>query len=147
MREERQARNYIKPLVAAMRKGEVEWKRSWSTQKFLSVNVLTGRRYSGCNLISIACFKDYQGYEHDQWLTELQGQSLGWRLRKGAVACLILYPTNFRSLGRSSDEITGKLKRDRVGNPLLRGWDPKEFRSAEIYNVSEFKEGYCPQRA
>ena len=59
IKEEKEAGEYIKPLVAAMRKGEEAWKQSWSTQKFLSFNVLTGRRYSGCNLIRIASFKDY----------------------------------------------------------------------------------------
>ena len=118
-REEAEAREFIKPLIAAMRKGEEEWKRSWSTTKFLSFNVLTGRRYSGCNLIRIASFKDYHGYEHDQWLTELEGQSLGWRLRKGAIPCSILFPTSFGYLGHTTDRITGELIRDRVGKPLL----------------------------
>jgi antirestriction protein ArdC len=146
LKEERQAKEYIKPLVVAMRKGEEEWKRSWSSKKFLSFNVLTGRQYSGCNLIRIASFKDYHGYEHDQWLTELEGQSLGWPLRKGAIPCSILFPTSFRYLRHTTDEITGELIRDRVGKPLLSGSKPEEFRFAKIYNVSDFKEGYCPQR-
>ncbi|HAE11403.1 MAG TPA: hypothetical protein DCG39_07145 [Opitutae bacterium] len=146
IREEKEAREYIKPLVAAMLKGGEAWKQSWSTQKFLSVNVLTGRRYSGCNLIRIASFKDYHGYEHDQWLTELEGRSLGWRLRKAAIPCSILFPTNFGHLAHATNRITGELIRDRVGKPLLSGWKPEEFRFAKIYNVSDFKEGYCPQR-
>jgi|GEM_PF-3672822 len=58
LKEDRQAKEYIKPLVAAMRKGAEAWKQTWSTKNFLSFNDLTGRRYSGCNLIRIASFKD-----------------------------------------------------------------------------------------
>jgi len=44
-------------------------------------------------------------------------------------------------LGHITNKITGKLIRDRVGDPLLSGSKPEEFRFAKIYNVSDFKEG------
>ena len=74
-------------------------------------------------------------------MTELEGQSLGWRLRKDAIPCSILFPTSFGYLRHITNKITGKLIRDRVGNPLLSGSKPEEFRFAKIYNVSDFKEG------
>ena len=65
---------------------------------------------------------------------------------QGAIPCSILFPTSFRYLKHTKDEITGELIRDRLGKPLLSGSRPEEFRFAKIYNVSDFIEGYCPQR-
>jgi antirestriction protein ArdC len=145
-REEAEAREMLKPLIKAMRKGGEEWVRCWTMDGLLTQNIFTGRKYRGFNVLLITCFKYNNGYKLNQWLTELQGEALGWRLKKEAPSCKIVYPARFANEGYEFDSETGKPKRDRMGNLMRTGSSPTQFKFAKIYNVSEFVEGPYPRR-
>lgn len=66
-------------IIAALERGTVPWRRPWRGGDFAARNALSGRRYSGVNVISLTI----SAADDPRWLTFRQAQAAGGSVRKG----------------------------------------------------------------
>jgi antirestriction protein ArdC len=88
-------------IIAQLEEGRVPWVQPWGrvdgleTCPALPGNALTGRRYSGINILLlwgevIAC-----GYASQRWLTFRQALELSGHVRKGEQGTMVVYADRF----------------------------------------------------
>ncbi|EJH1098719.1 ArdC family protein, partial [Escherichia coli] len=82
-------------IVTAIENGVPPWKRPWRSARngagepeMMPVNALTGKPYTGVNVLLLWLTADEAGYASNHWLTYRQAQQLGGHVRKGEVATL-----------------------------------------------------------
>jgi len=68
-------------------KGEIPWRKRWSSPEDMPRNRVTGKLYRGINVWIL----DAQGYTSSQWLTFKQVKSLGGQVKKGEKATAIVF--------------------------------------------------------
>lgn len=66
-------------IIAALEAGTVPWRRPWKGGDYAARNGLSGRRYSGVNVFSLAL----SGFEDPRWVTFRQALAAGGAVRKG----------------------------------------------------------------
>ena len=90
-------------IIAELEKGAVPWLKPWAPRTKASKsggtlgifgrprNAVSGRRYSGINVLMLWCAQDDAGYRSDSWLTFKQALELGGHVRKGEKATQIIF--------------------------------------------------------
>lgn len=75
----------------ALQKGDIVWRKPWTKgSTALPSNLINRKRYRGWNLFFLAWAMRNEGYESPYFLTFLQAQSLGGRIRKGSKGFTIV---------------------------------------------------------
>ncbi|HIB1403092.1 TPA: ArdC-like ssDNA-binding domain-containing protein, partial [Salmonella enterica subsp. enterica serovar Muenchen] len=74
-------------IIAALEQGTAPWRRPWrcvgtGDPGGLPSNALTGRCYSGVNVLLLWLAAEEGGYTSDRWLTYRQAQEAGGQVRK-----------------------------------------------------------------
>ena len=84
-------------LVAELEAGVLPWRKPWSTEsgpRGLPVNAVTGRAYSGVNILLLWHAAAEQGFATDRWLTFRQAKAMGG-VRKGERGTRIVFAKSF----------------------------------------------------
>jgi antirestriction protein ArdC len=110
-------------IVDQLKAGVVPWRQPWSEKgsSVLPRNAVTGRGYSGMNVLLLWCTAQERGYAESQWLTYQQATEAGGQVRKGEKGSHIV----FVSFLEKTNEKTGKLERV----PFLKGYT--------VFNVAQ----------
>lgn len=85
-------------IIAELEQGRVPWVQPWGrarTGPGLPENAVTGRRYSGVNILILWGAVIAGGFSGQRWLTFRQALSLGGSVRKGAHGTTICYADRF----------------------------------------------------
>ena len=80
-------------IVARLRAGVVPWRQPWSGKGFgvMPRNAVTGRAYSGANVILLWSRAQESAYANPLWLTFKQALELGGNVRKGEKGETVIY--------------------------------------------------------
>jgi antirestriction protein ArdC len=86
-------------IVAQLERGRLPWVQPWGKANALSPglprNALTGRTYSGVNILILWATVIEHGYPSQGWLTFRQAQEAGGRVRKGEKGTTVVYADRF----------------------------------------------------
>lgn len=75
-------------IVEQLENGTAPWRQPWTGgTAFAPANLLTGRRYSGINIVLLAI----AGYSSPYWLTYKQATELGGHVRKGEKSTIVVF--------------------------------------------------------
>lgn len=111
-----------KQIMEAMDKGEIPWKRSWTSS--MPQNAVTGRKYNGINFFLLS----WTEYTDNRWLTYKQATTLGGTVKKGEKARQVVF---WQILSKEED---GKKK----SIPLLKYYN--------VFNVAQIEGIEWPER-
>ncbi|MCJ2711422.1 ssDNA-binding domain-containing protein [Escherichia coli] len=110
-------------VVTAIENGVPPWKRPWRSARngvglseMMPANALTGKPYTGVNVLLLWLAADEAGYVSNYWLTYRQAQQLGGHVRKGEVATLAVIYKDWKK--QAVDEHGNRLT-DSEGEPLM----------------------------
>ncbi len=80
-------------IIAELESGTVPWVKPWksSSSPMLPHNAVTGRPYSGINVLLLWCMAAERGYTRPGWLTFRQAAALGARVRKGEKGSHVVF--------------------------------------------------------
>ena len=86
-------------IIAELEQGTFPWVRPWGAADAdapgLPCNALTGRRYSGINILLLWGAVFEHGYPSQHWLTFRQALEMGGNVRKGEHGTMIVYADRF----------------------------------------------------
>lgn len=95
-------------IIEALENGCPPWQKSWSGSSagFLPMNLKTGARYNGINILIFWMKAELRGYASPYWLTFKQARELGGCVRKGEKGTTGLF---FRTIEKT-DTVTGEVE-------------------------------------
>ncbi|EIO1990084.1 DUF1738 domain-containing protein [Salmonella enterica] len=107
-------------IVAALEQGTAPWRRPWTSADAgcsggLPSNALTGRCYSGVNVLLLWMAAEEGGYTSDRWLTYRQAQEAGGQVRKGETGSLAVI---YKDWTKPAEDEHGNRLYDTDGSPL-----------------------------
>jgi antirestriction protein ArdC len=85
-------------IIAELEQGRLPWVQPWagvSAPLGLPRNAVTGRAYSGINILILWCAVAERGFTGQTWLTLRQALKLGGHVRKGERGATIVYADRF----------------------------------------------------
>ena len=80
----------FKRLAEAMEKGIVPWESPYTAKNNGHRNI-SGRRYTGVNVLLLNVIAQLSGYEYPVWLTFHQIQEKGWHIMKGECSAIVTF--------------------------------------------------------
>lgn len=83
-------------IIKCLEEGTVPWLRPWQNPDYnmaLPRNAVSGRLYSGINIMLLWIASAKHGYQQCKWLTAHSASKLGGHVRKGERATIITYYT------------------------------------------------------
>ena len=88
-------------IIAAMEGGKLPWNKPWSGSVGggMPKNAITGRAYSGANVILLWMTAEERGYTSPKWLTYKQAAEAGGTVRKGEKGTTVVYVSTFQKEG------------------------------------------------
>lgn len=126
-------------VVTAIENGVPPWKRPWRSAcngvglpEMMPANALTGKLYTGVNVLLLWLAADEAGYVSNDWLTYRQAQQLGGHVRKGEVATLAVIYKDWKK--QAVDEHGNRLT-DSEGEPLME--IVPVLKSNPLFNVGQ----------
>ncbi|MFS6933764.1 ArdC family protein [Klebsiella oxytoca] len=111
-------------IIAALEKGTSPWHKPWSTTPGahavnmgrLPANSITGRSYSGINVLLLWIDAAEKGFTSHRWLTFRQARVAGGNVRKGEKSTLV---TLFKPFEKKETDEQGKPLFDEQGNAVI----------------------------
>ncbi|CAM4377127.1 antirestriction protein [Yersinia intermedia] len=111
-------------IVAALEKGTSPWRKPWRTvaggrsvsMSGLPANAITGRAYSGINVLLLWIDAAEKGFTSHRWLTFKQAQDVGGNVRKGEKSTLV---TLFKPFEKKETDEQGRPLFDEQGNAVV----------------------------
>jgi len=97
-------------VIAELEQGRLPWVQPWDGAACgcaMPANGVTGRRYSGINVLMLWAAVIEGGYASQRWLTYRQTQAVGGHVRKGERGTTVCYADRFTPKGeaeRANDE-------------------------------------------
>jgi antirestriction protein ArdC len=85
-------------IIAELEQGRLPWVQPWagvSAPLGLPRNAVTGRAYSGINILILWCAVAERGFTGQTWLTPRQALKLGGHVRKGERGATIVHADRF----------------------------------------------------
>lgn len=83
---------FIREVIEAVKNNTAPWQRSWQAQEMAAPhNAVSGRLYSGRNIVRLALRAQAAGYEDPRWATFKQIKGLGGKVKKGEKGTGILF--------------------------------------------------------
>ena len=112
-------------IMAQLEEGVFPWAKPWDPSKGvpmgtigLPTNPLTGRSYSGINVLLLWIAADTNGYADHRWMTYKQSQSVGAQVRRGEASTQIVKAGTFSP--RTEREQARRENRDPEQIPFLK---------------------------
>lgn len=84
-------------IITVLEQGTLPWRKPWKTEKHsqaalcFPVNAITGRAYSGMNVVLLWMDAAEKGFSSNRWLTFGQALEVGGNVRKGEKATLVTF--------------------------------------------------------
>ncbi len=111
-------------IVAALEKGTPPWRKPWRTaagghftsMSGLPANAVTGRNYSGINVLLLWIDAVEKGFTSHCWLTFKQALDVGGNVRKGEKSTLV---TLFKPFEKKETDDQGRPLFDEQGNDVV----------------------------
>ena len=85
-------------ILDQLKAGVCPWKQPWTGgtgSKLMPVNHVTGRAYSGVNVLLLWIRAQDAGYDNSRWLTYKQAQEAGGHVRKGEKGVRVVFVSTF----------------------------------------------------
>ncbi|HEX2814609.1 MAG TPA: zincin-like metallopeptidase domain-containing protein [Sphingopyxis sp.] len=82
-------------IIAELEQGRFPWVQPWDAAPTMPRNAVTGRRYSGVNILLLWTAAMGAGYPSQSWLTFRQALAAGGNVRKGEKGSLVVYSDRF----------------------------------------------------
>lgn len=99
-------------IITALEKGTTPWRKPWQTcnkelalHHGLPINAITGRAYSGINVMLLWIDTDNKGFSSHRWLTFKQAMDAGGNVRKGEKSTLV---TLFKPFEKQATDSRGQ---------------------------------------
>lgn len=108
-------------IIVALENGTPPWRRPWRNAQqgintLMPVNALTGRGYSGVNVLLLWLAAEERGFTSDRWLTYNQAREAGGQVRKGETATLAVI---YRDWTKQAEDSNGNKLFDADGKPQM----------------------------
>ncbi len=109
-------------IIEALEKGTPPWRKPWSNADGciniggLPANAVTGRPYSGINVLLLWLDAAEKGFTSHRWLTFKQAQDAGGNVRKGEKSTLV---TLFKPFEKKETDEKGKPLLDEQGDAVV----------------------------
>ncbi|WP_267433580.1 zincin-like metallopeptidase domain-containing protein [Sphingomonas sp. GM_Shp_1] len=90
-------------VIAELEEGRLPWVQPWDSAACactMPANGVTGRRYSGINVLILWARVIEGGYRSQRWLTYRQAQAAGGNVRKGERGTTVCYADRFTPKGK-----------------------------------------------
>lgn len=98
----------------------------------MPVNSLTGRDYSGVNVLLLWLAAEERGFTSDRWLTYNRAQEAGGQVRKGETATLAVI---YRDWTKQAEDSNGNKLFDADGKPQME--TVPMLRQFPLFNVEQ----------
>ena len=127
-------------LIAQLEQGTVSWLKPWEPGepgKHLPSNPVSGKRYSGINVLQLMSRSLDKGYEDNRWMTYNQASSQGWQVRKGEKGTPVQYWKFSEEVDKTDEK--GEVVRNNKGEiekEVLMLDRPKVF-WATVFNAEQ----------
>ncbi|MBC3216987.1 ArdC family protein [Serratia fonticola] len=127
-------------IVAALEKGTSPWRKPWRTvagtrsvsMSGLPANAITGRAYSGINVLLLWIDAADKGFTSHRWLTFKQALDVGGNVRKGEKSTLV---TLFKPFEKKETDEQGRPMFDEQGNAVV---SQRNFMTSfHLFNVEQ----------
>lgn len=82
-------------IIAELEQGRFPWVQPWDASPNMPRNVLTGRRYSGVNVLLLWAAGMSAGHPSQGWLTFRQALAAGGNVMKGEKGTMVVYADRF----------------------------------------------------
>ncbi|WP_131196762.1 ArdC family protein [Lichenihabitans psoromatis] len=108
-------------IIAELEAGRAPWVQPWAAANAplaMPKNAMTGRRYSGINILILWDTVVQHGFGTQSWLTFRQAQTLGGSVRKGERGCTVVYASRFTP--GEHQPVTASQGEPRGGIPFLK---------------------------
>lgn len=124
-------------IIVALENGIPPWRRPWRNAQqgintLMPVNSLTGRDYSGVNVLLLWLAAEERGFTSDRWLTYNQAQEAGGQVRKGETATLAVI---YRDWTKQAEDSNGNKLFDADGKPQME--TVPMLRQFPLFNVEQ----------
>jgi antirestriction protein ArdC len=89
-------------VIAELEQGRLPWVQPWDAAACgctMPANAVTGRRYSGINVLILWAAVIEGGYASQRWLTYRQAVAAGGHVRKGEKGTTVCYADRFMPKG------------------------------------------------
>ena len=106
-------------IIAALEQGTAPWLKPWENLSFnggMPKNAVSGRYYSGVNIILLWLSAAEHGYNQCKWITAKAAIEAGGHVRKGEKATAIV---SYRPFEREKTDKDGNPVFDDDGNPVM----------------------------
>jgi len=126
-------------IIAALEAGTPPWRKPWDTGKtanpVMPCNAVTGMRYRGINVVTLATSPLALAAAYPRWATYKQAADRGWQVKKGARGTTAYF---FKRIevpdSRQNTEYDEDGKTRHI--PLLRAFTL--FHASQIEGIPEF---------
>ncbi|AKG68254.1 DNA primase [Serratia fonticola] len=123
-------------IIAVLEKGTSPWRKPWRTvaggMSGLPANAITGRAYSGINVLLLWIDAADKGFTSHRWLTFKQAQDAGGNVRKGEKSTLV---TLFKPFEKKETDEQGRPMFDEQGNAVV---SQRNFMTSfHLFNVEQ----------
>ncbi|MGQ0391433.1 ArdC family protein [Raoultella ornithinolytica] len=120
-------------IITALENGTTPWRKAWQTGKEgLPANAITGRNYSGINVMLLWIDAADKGFYSNRWLTFKQALDAGGNVRKGEKSTLV---TLFKPFQKEATDNSGQPVFDENGEVVMR--DRCFMTSFHLFNVEQ----------
>lgn len=100
-------------IIAQLEEGHLPWVQPWDSSACpctMPQNAVTGRRYSGINILILWATVIERGFTGQRWLTYRQAEAAGSHVRKGEKGTIICYADRF--IPKAEEERAGQEDRE-----------------------------------
>ncbi|MDU8924332.1 zincin-like metallopeptidase domain-containing protein [Pasteurellaceae bacterium LIM206] len=106
-------------IIKALEEGTAPWLKPWKNPEYnlaLPRNALSGRLYSGINILLLWIATAENNYKQCKWITAMAANKLGGYIRKGEKATIVV---NYCPIDREKCDEDGNPLLDEEGNPEM----------------------------
>ncbi|MEH8093430.1 zincin-like metallopeptidase domain-containing protein [Gallibacterium anatis] len=117
-------------IVQCLESGTRPWIKPWVSG--LPQNAVSGRYYTGINVLLLMIASEEKGYQSTKWLTAKAANKLGGKIKKGEKATRII---NYSPIEREKKDDNGELILDSEGNPEMEKF--AIIRAYPLFNIEQ----------
>lgn len=132
-------------IITALESGTPPWRKAWqSGNEGLPANAVTGRNYSGINVMLLWADAVNKGYERNRWLTFRQAREAGGNVRRGEKSTTVVL---FKPFQKAEEDEHGRMTTDENGDLVMRNY--RMMDSFHLFNIDQCEnlpDKLCPEQ-